>query len=124
MRDELKLKKKIDAIANDARADPNIRKVARSKSAAIKPVLQHIIVQVARPRPSAQFYGRVEEAKYSEDDGFVQLYSMEDRSLGRKFRRKIVPPLNARETAAILLRSKVDWRSSSFNRKIIYPKGL
>ena len=31
MRDELKLKKEIYAIANDARADPNIRKVARSK---------------------------------------------------------------------------------------------
>jgi hypothetical protein len=119
--------KKIENVANDERADPNVRAIARSKAAKLRnepPDLQYITIQTAKPRPSAGFHGRVEEGKFAEVDGSIQLYSMDDRSLGRKFCRKIVPPLNARETAAILLRSKVNWKSSSFSRPLIYPKGF
>jgi hypothetical protein len=125
MSDRIKIEK-LDRLAADVRVGDNERTMARKAAARLRnkpPVLQHIIVEVARPRPPS-FHGRVEEAKYAEVDGFVQLYSMEERSLGRKFRRLIVPPLNARETASILLRSKVDWKSSSFSRPLVYPKGF
>ena len=125
-RNEAKLRK-IDAVAADVRGDPTTREAARKAAARLRnepPVLQPITIQTAKPRPSERFYGAVAEGKYAEVDGGVQLYSMDDRSLGRKYFRKIVPPLNARETAAILLRSKVDWKSSSFGRQLIYPKGF
>ena len=54
MRDKLKLQKKIDAIADDERANPNIRATARKAAAKLRnepPVLQTITIQTAKPRP-------------------------------------------------------------------------
>jgi hypothetical protein len=126
MSDRIKLEK-LERLAADVRVGDNERTMARRAAARLRskpPELQHITIQTARPRPSAGFHGKVEEAMYAETDGAIQLYSMEGRSLGKKFCRKINPPLNGRETAAILLRSKVDWKSSSFNRVLVYPKGF
>jgi hypothetical protein len=123
-RDPIKLKLKIAAVADDVRGDKHTRAAARAAAAKLRsasPDLIHITIQVAKPRPSTGFHGKVEEAKYAETDGGVQLYSMDDRSLGRKFYRKVAPPLSAREVAGILLRSRVNWKSSSFSRPLNYP---
>jgi hypothetical protein len=83
--------------------------------------LKIIRVEVRRPRwPDP---GKVEEAYYADLGGEVQLYSMQKRSWGNKFRRKIPEGLNAHETAALLLRSLVRRNSSSFTRKLVYPPG-
>jgi hypothetical protein len=84
--------------------------------------LRHIYVEVRRPRGLDP--GQVEEAKWAEtDDGCVQLYAMSGRSFGKKFKRQIVAPLTARETAALLLRSLLRGRGSDFSRRLTYPPG-
>ena len=126
MRDNIKLKMKIDAVAADARGDAATREVARTKSAKITPVLQPIFVEVARPRLSSGFpNGKIEQAQWAEvEPGIVQLFSLDGKSLGHKFRRAVRAPLSARQVAALLLRQKVDWKSSSFNRPLVYPRGF
>ena len=64
------------------------------------------------------------QGKFAELDGVVQLYSSEGRSYGKKFCRKIVPPLNARELAAVMLRQMSRAKNNSFSRKLVYPKGF
>jgi hypothetical protein len=86
--------------------------------------LKHIHIEVARPRPSSGFPGKVEEAYYAQIGDEVQLYSPQKRSWGNKFRRKIPEGLNAHETAALLLRSLVRRSSNDFTRKIVYPRGF
>jgi hypothetical protein len=83
--------------------------------------LQYIYVEIRRPRGTDP--GQIEEAKFATDGKFVQLYSMQERSWGLKFRREIPEGWAPRETASRLLRSKVNTRSSDFGRKLFYPKG-
>jgi hypothetical protein len=84
--------------------------------------LRLVRIEVARPR--GDFHGRVEEAYYAQIGDDVQLYSMQKRSWGKRFCRKIPEGLNAHETAALLLRSLVRRNSSDFSRKLIYPPGF
>ena len=84
------------------------------------PELQHIYIEVHRPRGTDP--GQIEEA-FGVEGRYVQLYSMQGRSWGRKFRREIPESWTPRETAARLLRSKVNMKSNDFGRRLTYPAG-
>ena len=81
--------------------------------------LQYITIELARPRPSQNFHGRVAEAQFAVEGDEVWLYSMSGERLARQ---KIIPPMNARETAARMLRQRESVRRSDFNRRIVYDK--
>lgn len=142
MRDNIKLKMKIDAVAGDSRGDPATRAVARRASAKLAPPPRlPIFVEVQKPRPPLSF-GKIEQAEYTvtrvstddtDDGATVQLFSVSTldtdgktvvpgKSLGHKFRRIVRAPLSPRQVAAMLLRQKVDFKSESFNRTLHYPR--
>jgi hypothetical protein len=98
-----------------------IRPVMQGALRSVSDELKHIYIEVARPRGT--FTGKIEECLYADLGDEVQLYSMQKRSWGKKFRRKIPEGLNARETAALLLRSMLRRKSDSFSRKLYYPPG-
>jgi hypothetical protein len=85
--------------------------------------LQDIYIQTRRPHGKDP--GATEWAKFAvvDNGAAVQLYSTQGRSWGPKFKRAIPESFTARETAALILRTKVGQRNSDFSRKLIYPKG-
>jgi hypothetical protein len=80
------------------------------------------IIRIQTQRPSRNDPGRIEEAKFALDDGYVQLYDMQNLSMGPKHRRKLPAHLAPNELAAVMLRDTVGKRRSDFNRPLRYQK--
>jgi hypothetical protein len=80
------------------------------------------VVRIETQRPSRDYSnpGRIEEAQYALDDGYVQLYDMQGLSMGSEHRRKLPPNLTANGWAAKMLRETVGRRRSNFNRPLRY----
>jgi hypothetical protein len=76
--------------------------------------LQYVYIATAKPSRSLPG-GAIEEGRYRVDGNTVILY---DPILGKQ---EIVPPFNAHETAARMLKRRPA-ASRSFNRPIHYPK--
>jgi hypothetical protein len=64
--------------------------------------------------------GKIEEAQYVVDGGYMQLYSVDGLSMGPEHRRKLPPDLLPDELAARMLRETVGKRRSTFNRPLRY----
>jgi hypothetical protein len=82
------------------------------------------IVRIQTQRPSRDYSdpGKIEEAQYAVDDGYVQLYGMDGLSMGPNHRKKLPPNLTPNQWAAIMLRETVGKRRSSFNWPLRYPR--
>jgi hypothetical protein len=82
------------------------------------------IVRIQTQRPSRDYSdpGKIEEAQYAVDDGYVQLYGMDGLSMGPNHRKKLPPNLTPNQWAAIMLRETVGKRRSDFNRQLRYPR--
>jgi hypothetical protein len=82
--------------------------------------LKPIRIQTQQPSRDYSNPGRIEEAQYAVDNGYVQLYDMRGMSMGPEHRKKLLPPLAANELAARMLRETVGRRRSNFNRPLRY----
>jgi hypothetical protein len=82
--------------------------------------LKPIRIQTAQPSRDGRDPGRIEEAQYAVDDGFVQLYDLDGLSMGPEYRRKLPAHLTPKELAALMLKGTVGKRRSSFNRPLRY----
>jgi hypothetical protein len=82
--------------------------------------LKPIRIQTQQPSRDYSNPGRIEEAQYAVDDGFVQLYDMSGQSVWPGYRRKLPPNLTPNEWAAKMLRETVGKRRSNFNRPLRY----
>jgi hypothetical protein len=82
------------------------------------------VVRIQTQRPSRDYSdpGKIEEAQYAVDDGYVQLYGMDGLSMGPNYRKKLPPNLTPNQWAAIMLRETVGKRRSDFNRPLRYQK--
>jgi hypothetical protein len=78
------------------------------------------VVRIQTAQPSRSYGGRIEEAMYAVDDGYVQLYDMHGMSMGPEHRRKLPPHLTTNEWAAKMLRETVGKGRSSFDRVLRY----
>jgi hypothetical protein len=82
--------------------------------------LKPICIQTAQPSRDGRDPGKIEEAQYVVDGGYVQLYSLDGLSMGPEHRRKLAPNLLPDELAARMLRETVGKRRSTFNRPLRY----
>jgi hypothetical protein len=80
--------------------------------------LQYVYTTIAKPSRSLPG-GAIEEGRYRVDGNTVILYDSSGKTILGK--REIVAPLNARETAAQMLKRRPA-ATRSFNRPIQYPK--
>jgi hypothetical protein len=80
--------------------------------------LQYVYIATAKPSRSLPG-GAIEEGRYRVDGNTVILYDSSGKTILGK--REIVAPLNARETAAQMLKRRPA-ATRSFNRPIHYPK--
>jgi hypothetical protein len=81
--------------------------------------LQYIAVELRRPRQSENLHGLIAEGQFCVEGDEVWLYSMDGQRIAKQ---TIIPLLNARETAARILRQRESVRRSNFNRRIVYDK--
>lgn len=83
--------------------------------------LTYFTVELARPRPSENFHGRVAEGQFVTEGDFVILYDME----GQRLAREPIPSCwTPKQAAARALKLRESRRSSDFNRKIVYDKNF
>jgi hypothetical protein len=62
--------------------------------------LKVVRIQTQQPSRDCSNPGKIEEAMYAVDDGYVPLYSMDGLSMGPGHRRKLPPHLTPNEWAA------------------------
>jgi hypothetical protein len=82
--------------------------------------LRPIRIQTQQPSRDYSNPGRIEEALYAVDEGYLQLYGLDGLSMGPEHRRKLPPHLTPNELASKMLRETVGRRRSSFNRPLRY----
>jgi len=83
--------------------------------------VQTVTIQLERPR--GQFPGKIGTGSYLVEDGTVMLVDVNGSPIDRmRFARKLKPGEDAKAVACVLTRQRLSNKSSSFNRKIQYPR--
>jgi hypothetical protein len=80
------------------------------------------IVRIQTRTPRGTDPGAIEECRYAVDDDHVQLYDMQNMSMGPNYRRKLPPHLAPSQLASVMLRETVGKRRSDFTRVLRYQK--
>ena len=81
--------------------------------------LTYLSYQTARPRPSEDFPGAVEERLFYVEVSDVIFYDTSGMRLGKQ---EIIPDLTPKQTASIMLKRRARKKNSDFNRRLDYPE--